>query len=179
MVVSEIKSIQKLKQNLNMGPGYGGYLDLLKAIKLPKEEWGSLCMFNADHYSRHCLSSCDAYELLLMCWEHGQHSPIHTYNFQEGWIKVLQGELSIDLYRIDRETFSCSLDETIVINEKEYTYLNDNMGFHRVRASGEGKTVSLHLHAERVKEWEVFRDCKKVFEKVKPTYDSKTEDCIE
>lgn len=179
MIVSEINSIEQLVKGLNMGPGYGGYLDILKAIKLPAEEWEKYCKWQDEQYTRNCLSNCDAYELLLMCWTKGQHSPIHNYSFQEGWIKVLKGELSIDLFRIDRDSLSCVLDETIVIKEKEYTYLNDNMGFHRVRASGEDRTVSLHLHAERVKIWEVFEDCKKEFVKVSPRYDSKSKDCSE
>jgi len=178
-MISEINTVEDLNKNLNMGPGYGGYLDMLKAIKLPKEEWENYCLWKEDKYTRNCLSNCDAYELILMCWGKEQHSPIHTYNFQEGWIKVLEGELSIDLYRIDKDSLSCVLDETIVIKEKEYTYLNDTMGFHRVRASADGKTVSLHLHSERVREWEVFKDCKKEFQMEKPQYDSKTEECSE
>lgn len=162
-----------------MGPGYGGYLDILKAIKLPEEEWKKHCLWKEDGYSRNCISNCDDYELILMCWEKEQHSPIHNFNFQEGWIKVLQGELSIDIYHLDKEALSCKLDETITIKEKEYTYLNDNMGFHRVRASAEGRTVSLHLNSARVKSWEVFKDCEKKFEQVTPKYDSKTLDCTE
>lgn len=179
MILSEINSLEQLYKNLNMGPGYGGYLDILKAIKLPKSEWEAHCHWKEDGYSRNCLSNCADYELLLMCWDKDHQSPIHSFVHQEGWIKVLEGKLFIDLYRIDRDSLSCELDETIEINEKEYTYLNDNMGFHRVRNGHEGKTVSLHLNSSRVKEWEVFRNCQKKFEVVKPVYDSKTADCTD
>lgn len=177
MVISEINTIDQLNRNLNMGPGYGGYLDILKAIKLPKEEWEPLCKWNSENYSRHCLNSCDSFELILMCWKKGQASPIHNYNFQEGWIKVLEGELEIDLFRLNKEGSKAELDETLRIKAKEYAYLNDTMGFHRVRASGEGKTVSLHLHASKVEKWEVFNEEVGELEVVIPTYDTKHKDC--
>ncbi len=177
MIISDIKTIEHLNKNLNMGPGYGGYLDILKSIKLPEEEWSRFCSWKEDGYTRNCISNCDAYELILMCWNKDQHSPIHNYDFQEGWIKVLQGELSIDIFKIDHNSLSCALDETVVVSEREYIYLNDSMGFHRVRNSGGGKTVSLHLHSERVQKWEVFEDCKKEFNTVSPSYDTKSADC--
>lgn len=179
MIISEIKTIEQLNYNLNLGPGYGGYTDILKAINLPASEWEKHCVWKKDSYSRNCLSNCDAFELLLMCWEEGQHSAIHSYNFQEGWVKVLQGELTIDTFNIDKDLLSCEKDESMVIKEGEYTYLNDSMGFHRVSASGKGRTVSLHLHAERVKTWKIFHDCKKEITNYEPEYDSKTDDCIE
>ncbi|MAY83248.1 MAG: hypothetical protein CMP59_03865 [Flavobacteriales bacterium] len=178
-MISEISSIEQLKHNLNMGPGYGGYIDIFKAISIPESDWSSHCKWNDEKYTRNCLTNSDEFELLLMCWQSGQHSAIHSFNFQEGWIKVLKGELTIDTFKIDRESLSCEHEESIVIKEGEYTYLNDNMGFHRVSASAKGQTVSLHLHAERVREWEVFQDCKKEFTKVKPSYDSKSADCSE
>lgn len=178
-MISEISTIEQLNHNLNLGPGYGGYIEILKAIKIPESEWRQFCKWNADHYTRNCLSNCDSFELMLMCWKSGQHSAIHSFNFQEGWIKVLKGELTIETFQIDRESLSCKHGDSMVIKAGQHTYLNDSMGFHRVSASSEGETVSLHLHAERVKEWEVFQDCKKEFSKVKPSYDSKTEDCSE
>jgi cysteine dioxygenase len=178
-MISEISSIEQLNHNLTLGPGYGGYIEILKAIEIPESEWKQFCKWSDDHYTRNCLSNCDAFELILMCWQSGQHSAIHSYSFQQGWIKVLKGELTIETYRIDRESLSCEQDESIVIKEGQYTYLNDSMGFHKVSATSEGETVSLHLHAERVKEWEVFHDCKKEFSKVKTSYDSKTANCSE
>jgi len=162
-----------------MGPGYGGYIDILKAISIPKSEWSEYCTWKDEKYSRNCLSNCDSFELLLMCWKSGQSTKIHSYSHQEGWIKVLEGELTIDTYQIDKESLKCERSERILIHAGEYTYLNDSMGFHKISASEKENTVSLHLHSERLTEWEVFHDCKKEFYIFEPVYDSKTDDCSE
>lgn len=179
MTLSDIKSIAQLKKNLNLGPGYGGYMDLLAAIKISKEEWEPFCTWKEKRYTRNCIASCDGYELLLMCWEAGQQSPIHNYNFQESWIKVLQGSLTIEIFEIDPHSKKVVLDEEIQLNEKEYLYLNDTMGFHRVKNDYPKETVSLHLNIEKVTQWTVFHSCKQEFEIVKPHYDSYSIECID
>ena len=178
-MITKIETMDQLTKNLNLGPGHGGYLDLLKSIKLPESEWKRFVKWKDNRYTRNCISACDAYELLLMCWKSGHQSPIHNYDFQESWIKVLKGQLIIEIYHVDRESGDCKLDEEVVINEKEYTYLNDNMGFHRVKNGSDEDTISLHLNVEKVSQWEVFHECKKEFEIVEPRYDSFSNACID
>ena len=95
-----------------MGPGYGGYLDILKAIDIPESEWKSYHNWSDEKYTRNCILNCDDFELILMCWKSGQQSAIHSYNFQEGWIKVIKGELTIDTYQIDRDLLSCEHEDS-------------------------------------------------------------------
>mgnify|MGYP005844115779 CR=1 FL=1 len=177
MPVIEIKTIPQLIKNLNMGSGYGGYIDLLKGLQLEEAEWKKYCHWEKADYSRNCLSSCDSYELLLLCWQTGQTSPIHNFDFQEGWIKVLSGELKIESYVLDRDKKEAQLKDTVLLGSGESTYLNDRMGFHRVLNSNSGNTASLHLNIARVEQWEVFDPEKKIIQTVKPKIHSQTEDC--
>lgn len=177
MTIPIIKTLQELKRNLNLGPGYGGYIDLLKALKLEEKEWKPICNYSDKNYTRNCISSCEDYELILMCWNKDQASPIHSYDFQEGWIKVLKGELTIETYQIDKASKQVEIKEKIVIVEGEYTYLNDNMGFHKVINTSKGETASLHLHIDRIDQWEVFDIENKSFITSSPKYDTVTDDC--
>ncbi len=177
MALVKIKTVEQLKKNLNLGPGYGGYNELFSAIELPKSSWENFCTWRANRYTRNCISSCDEYELLLMCWQKDHSSPIHSFKFQEGWIKVLEGELIIQTYEMDRSKNCCHQRESIRLKAGESTYLNDSMGFHQVINSSYTSTVSLHLNIERVTEWEVFRACRQETIFVKPILDSKTTDC--
>lgn len=172
-----IENIEQLKKNLNLGPGHGGYNDLFESIKLPKSEWEKFCTWKDNRYTRNCITSCDSYELLLMCWDKEQHSPIHNFSFQEGWIKVLEGELTIQSYEMDRDKNCCHKKDTLVVTAGESTYLNDDMGFHQVINSSAEKTISLHLNIEKVEEWEVFRACRQETIFVKPLLDTKSADC--
>lgn len=173
----KITTIDQLSKNLNLGPGYGGYNELFNAIELPKSEWENSCSWKDNRYTRNCISSCDEYELLLMCWQKEHSSPIHSFKFQEGWIKVLEGELTIQSYEMDREENCCHKKESIVLKPGESTYLNDDMGFHQVINSANGNSISLHLNIERVTEWEVFRACRQETIFVQPALDSKSTDC--
>jgi len=179
MSIPEIKTIPQLIKNLNMGSGYGGYIELLKGLQISENEWQKYALWEPSHYTRNCLSSCESYELLLLCWQGGQASPIHNFDFQEGWIKVLSGELSIESYALDESYTKAQQKEVIKLSAGESTYLNDSMGFHKVLNPHGEKTVSLHLNIGRIDQWEVFNPEKQSVEVVKPIYHSRTEDCEE
>lgn len=160
-----------------MGPGYGGYNDLISAIEIPLKELDPYSKWKDSRYTRNCISSCEDYELLLLCWGKGHSSPIHNFSFQEGWIKVLEGELTIERYEMDREKLCCKKLESIVLKVGESSYINDNMGFHRVLNSSENNARSIHLNIGPVTEWEVFRECRKETMLVQPITDSESSDC--
>lgn len=177
MAFAKITSVDQLNRSLNLGPGYGGYNELFGAIEIPKSEWEKFCTWKESRYTRNCISSCDEYELLLMCWQKDHASPIHSFTFQEGWVKVLEGELTIQSYEMDRETNCCHKKESLTLKEGESSYINDSMGFHQVINSSQGNTISLHLNIEQVTEWEVFRACSQETTFVQPVLDSKSSDC--
>ena len=176
-MLAEINTMEHLKKNLHMGPGYGGYVELLNALALPKSEWEEFCSWEKGNYTRNCISSCEDYELLLLCWQEEQASPIHNFDFQEGWIKVLQGELTIDTYEVDRDEKTATKKGSLVLKSGESTYLNDSMGFHKVANPLGQKTVSLHLNIGPVKKWEVFNESKKEMDTVEPKIDQRSKDC--
>lgn len=176
-MIPTIKTIAELKKNINLGPGYGGYTEILKAVEIPFSEWETSCNFSKKNYTRNCLSCCEEYELLLMCWNKDQGSPIHSYQSQESWLKVLRGELTIDTYQVNKSDKTAVKTNSLVIKEGEFIYLNDNMGFHSIRNSGTEATASLHLHVDRITEWEVFNESTQSINKQIPTYDSVSDDC--
>ncbi len=176
-MIAQIETMEQLKKNLNMGVGDGGYIEILKAIDLASNEWENFCTWKENRYTRNCISSCDDYELLLLCWQSKHESPIHNYDFQKGWIKVLDGELEIERYVVDKVEKCAAKKDLLILKKGESTYLNDSMGFHKVKNYSENQTVSLHFNIEPVKKWEIFRDCRQSFISVNPLLDSKSDDC--
>lgn len=51
--------------------------------------------FDPERYQRHRLFRDDDVEVLLLCWEWGQATPIHDHDGQMGWFTVLQGGLVV------------------------------------------------------------------------------------
>ncbi len=177
MPLAKIESIEQLTKNLNLGPGYGGYIELFKAVDIPISELTEFIKWNDQHYSRNCLSSCDDYELLLMGWQEKQHSAIHSYSNQESWVKVLEGEILIETFEVDFDAESIEVKDTILLKKGESAYLNDDMGFHQITNKLNEKSISLHLHIEAIAEWEVLNQKDFTLSKERPTLHSKTEDC--
>jgi cysteine dioxygenase len=177
MPLAKIETLDQLKKNLNLGPGYGGYIELLKAIDIPLSEWTQHIVWDEERYSRNCISSCEGYELLLMGWQEDQQSAIHSYNKQESWIKLLEGELLIETFTVDFDAQKLEVKDTILLKKGDTAYLNDDMGFHRMVNQTTERSISLHLHVESVREWEVLNPTDFSLSKEKPILHSKTEDC--
>jgi len=178
MAFLEITSLSQLCKNLNMGAGYNGYSDMLQSVNLPKIEWEKYCSWKDNRYTRNCIASCeDSYELLLLCWKKNQESPVHNFLFQESWFTVLEGELTIEYYEVDRNEKCGHKLESTTLKKGESIYLNDEMGFHKVINTNSENTISLHLNVAPVKQWEVFRSCRQALITVSPLLDTKSDEC--
>ena len=156
MALQTITSIDQLLLDIELGTGYDGYLSLVEHIKIDKDEVDHLCSWNPDHYTRKLLFRDSSVEVILMCWEPGQQSPIHNYDFQEGWVYTVHGKVTVDHY------FECHLDnkmdhfKSIDVQTGKYLYLNDYIGFHRVKNASKERAISIHIHAGPVLNWKVY-----------------------
>lgn len=58
--------------------------------------------WNDSFYTRNLIHRDDLFEVLALCWRPGQKTPVHTHNGQLGWMKTIQGEVTIQEYRYIR-----------------------------------------------------------------------------
>lgn len=151
-----ITSLAELQKHLEYGEGYGGYARLFSQLAIEAAELEHLLECGKQHYRRKLLQRTGSYELLLMCWQNGQASPIHSYAGQQGWIYLVSGKLALDYYLRKDSDNGMEAYQSIELKAGEFAYLNDYIGFHRVRHLGAERAVSLHLHAAPVDEWEVY-----------------------
>lgn len=54
--------------------------------------------FGERTYTRNLIYKSGDFEAVLLCWEPGQHSPVHRHLRQWGWMTVLQGQLVITTF---------------------------------------------------------------------------------
>ena len=149
-----ITTLKQLKYNLNMGPGYDGYGQMVSAIDFSEEEFQNICSWLNDTYSRIRVYDTPSTEVLITCWNPGSKTPIHNYQLQEGWVKVLQGSLELEYFDISKGRPQMYGNK--VIHEGEYAYLNDGMGYHRFINNSNSKTVAMHIYCDKIEHWEVF-----------------------
>lgn len=56
--------------------------------------------WNPGKHTRNLIFRNDMIELMLICWNVGQITPLHTHNGQLGWMAMVDGRLVVENYRL-------------------------------------------------------------------------------
>lgn len=91
--------LTELQKSATVQPSADFVGDTLREFRPSLESLRPWITFHPDHYSRQRLFRDEKYEVLLLCWDNGQNTPIHDHDGQAGWITVLDGNLGIQEYR--------------------------------------------------------------------------------
>ncbi len=126
------------------------YHETLSRIHFKAEAVDKYCHFDRHQYARNLITRTDKFELLALCWEPGQITPLHDQAGSDGWVYCLQGT-------IKEVRFQCSLSkdgtpqvkrgDTLKAAVGEMTYINDDIAWHTVANPTLERAVSLHLYS--------------------------------
>jgi len=108
-------------------------------------------------YTRNCIVRTNKYELILLCWEKGQTTPIHSHGGEECWVYLIQGDIEESRFEYGKKGMQ-KVHENFLANQP-LSYMNDDLGFHQLRNSFEGRSISLHLYADPINNCQIY--CKK------------------
>ena len=146
-VKTKIYSLKELINVLDKNNTVIDYLNTFSKIHFGFKEIEHLCFWDPDYYSKININKGDDYELVLICWEKGQHSAIHNHEVKEAWTYILKGELTEEIYsRIDGSD-EFKLENTVKLPERKISSLKkDSRKVHRLINSYDGRSVSLHLY---------------------------------
>ena len=143
----------------------------LKTSPLAPKTLKPYIFFSRQRYTRNLLFKCPSYEILLLCWQPGQVSPIHGHEGEKCWMRVEQGELHFINYNV-KEINGKSFVEV----EHEAT---GNTGFvdgpavvHRVENTSLEPALSLHLYARPLSKCDIFDKEHKTKHQIPLRYDS-------
>ena len=75
MITTVNELIDKLKQTK-----LENFPKLLSNLELDLESLEAFESWSTNSYTRNCLARCEEFELLLLCWEKGQSTPIHDHD---------------------------------------------------------------------------------------------------
>jgi cysteine dioxygenase len=143
--IPTIRTLDQLRKIMHTGPGYDGYGTMLKSVEFNAGELEAICQWNTDSYQKISLESADCFELVLMCWEPGQASPIHNHKGQQSWVLVLQGELTEHYFKRPGDNGLSEEPTKCRTPKGELIYMNDELGVHKLVSHPTERTVSLHL----------------------------------
>ena len=149
-----IKSINDLVTALSEGERTT-YNTIFRSANIPISEFDDFCVWSDDSYTRNCVFEDERFELILLCWEEGQKTPIHDHGGEECWVKIVEGAIEEELYTLD-EMSELQLIKTDIAKKNDISYMIDFMGFHSLKNVSNGRSMSLHLYAKPIKKCNIF-----------------------
>lgn len=150
-----IRSLSKLIESLETNPENVRFVP--EGMLLDPSEFDSYAYWHDRAYTRNCITRSGSYELLLMCWESGQGTPIHNHGGEECWVYIIQGELMEYVY--ERQTDgSFSVRNQSANAQASMSYMNDEMGWHSMRNTSDSRSMSLHLYSKPISSCQVFNE---------------------
>ncbi len=132
------------------------YLDTLKRIQIPIREYEKYYSWNSDRYTRNSIFENEQFEILLVCFEKGQGSPIHDYDFNEAWITVVQGKLREEKFRQHPRGNRLEKVSSVNLMPGDFTFISGQVGIHRYFNIFENRSVCLCLYSKPVKRWKIY-----------------------
>lgn len=153
----KLTNIPQLIDYLN-NADFQGYKKVAGLLNIPLEDWAPYALFSEEKYTRNCVARTEAYELVLLCWEPGQITPVHCHNDQECWVHVVQGNFVEQRYRSKEDNAPLSPDQELHLMTERTSYMNDGMGYHLLKNSAEGRSMSLHLYAAPIDRCRIYNE---------------------
>ena len=137
------------------------YDNIIRSIELPISAFEKYCSWSNESYTRNCIVENERFELILLCWEQGQMTPIHDHGGEECWVRIIEGEFKETIYK--EEAGALNVVKSSISKTNEITYMIDFMGFHSLENISNKKSMSLHLYAKPIRKCTVFDEDSKGF----------------
>ena len=147
------------------------YVVNMRNVKITDEELEQFASFSKDGYIRHCFVNNERYEVLLLCWERDQQTPIHSHGGQECWVKVVRGQIEEVHYKKTRDGI-CKETKRSIREQGDISYMNDELGLHTLGSVGHQRAISLHLYACPIEVCDIYDDNGKLLKEKEMAYDT-------
>jgi cysteine dioxygenase len=138
------------------------YNDIIHSIKIPRSAFEYCSSWSSKCYTRNCIVENEKFELILLCWEEGQKTPIHDHGGEECWVKVIQGEFKETIYKMD-EAGELKTVKSTISKTGDISYMIDFMGYHRLENQSGTRGMSLHLYAKPIRTCRIFDENSRKF----------------
>ena len=116
------------------------------------EDWRPYAQFDDEVYTRNLVVREVEFEMLVLCWNVGQQSPIHNHAGQQCWMAILEGEIEEQLYTLPSDGRPGPLvpGRTMRFPHGRVAYIDDEIALHRVRPVAGTRGTSLHLYSRPI-----------------------------
>jgi cysteine dioxygenase len=119
----------------------------LKRLRLDPAEIGPFIQFSPERYRRNLMRAGPAYHALVLCWRHGQRSPIHDHRGSACGVRVIRGEATETVYEMTEEGIVFPT-RTRQLSEA-YICATEDLDIHQLSnlQPGNGDLITLHIYS--------------------------------
>jgi cysteine dioxygenase len=116
------------------------------------DDWRRFALFDPAIYTRNLVRRTEHFEMLVLCWNVGQQSPIHNHAGQNCWMAVLDGEIEEVQYAASASSGAAPLVQGAARHfvPGKVAFINDDIALHRVRPRAGSQGISLHLYSKPI-----------------------------
>jgi cysteine dioxygenase len=160
-------SIQDFTQRLAAIPEdeftHQGVLEYLRRNPVDLDSLDPYLYFCTEHYTRNLIQKTPLYELLAICWDSGQKSPIHNHANQRCWMAIAYGRVQVQNFRMlrrDPANHYCELEPTtnFIIDAERPAEVDPEEPIHSVANPGSfgSRAVTLHIYSRPFDTCEIY-----------------------
>ncbi|NRA13809.1 MAG: cysteine dioxygenase family protein [Crocinitomicaceae bacterium] len=147
------------------------YAEILHSLSIDPAEVNSYHSWSDEKYTRNCVVENEAFELILICWEPGQSTPIHDHGGEKCWVYVMEGEIKETLY--DRSSEGEPIVKRSTTSKAgDVSFISDVMGYHSLENATDSRVCTLHLYAKPIRNCNVYDKDSGEFSNHALTYDT-------
>lgn len=129
-------------------------INLSKCLNIVKKyegtDWKQYVKFSDNVYERVKIPtfSNNVFEIIIICWNKSQQSPVHDHPTNGCILKVLGGELKEEIYnkQIIDNNIKYIYEKTNNVPTNTVSYMEKNQKIHKI-VNGNHKSVSIHVYA--------------------------------
>lgn len=108
-------------------------------------DFSKYTMFNHLAYTRNLVYINDDFELILLCWQKDQETPIHDHDNQECLFVVIDGVVDEMFYNYDIATGSMIPNSRIQHQKGDISQIGDPTLFHKIKVMSD-HLLTLHCY---------------------------------
>jgi len=118
-------------------------------VESKSDDWREFAIFNPHKYCRNLIEINPDFEMIVICWDKNQESPIHNHSSQNCWFGVLEGTMEEVTYTFDP---SLGLEEksTQQFTKGDVGWISDDNGIHKVRSCNDQVGITLHIYSKPI-----------------------------
>jgi predicted metal-dependent enzyme (double-stranded beta helix superfamily) len=164
------ENIQKLIQLLSQF-SIEDYNTILNGFNFESVDFSFFESWSNKRYTRNCLFKDLNFELILLCWEKGQETAVHGHDGEDCWVYLLEGQMEEVFFLLDDS--NCLREvRSQKIQPNQLTFMNDEIGFHKLKNSNSGRSISLHVYAKPIENCVSFDEASRSFVERTLSYDT-------